>query len=480
MERKINVYDVSKNLHIKSFFYALGLSLLISSSLNARSSGFCEAFDKNDSAWGPCSNGPNITHSVVTSGGSDGGGYLEIHDGSGPSLLCTGQGAVNGSAQSPYIGDWTQLSGSCKQFCFDVKLIFGGHLLGDNATFTPYIGIRSGSDRFIFRANITITPDAGNNGGWHRICLPISTINPSDNLPSDSNGSWQWYDGSNWVNTHHPQWNSAITNVETVELPVDFSGSPSEIIGYDNICIGNCDDDFPPDPITCCPPWDKPRLQSMWSEINVGQVNDPFIVKLTPTSQINQQMQAFADYAVTLNPNVQSMNLGFILEDCQDNSDQSTQSTACNPVWHGSPKLMSWGAGQGGVPTIYNLSGGGWTSGWPSSQVLDTATQASVPNNWYRLIAVPVIRYVDESFELLENCDLVVATFNRKQIFQKNRRVITSPMETIRKITTIDQSKVSRMTGGNTIQKSINKMFKLKKKDPIKLAPRKIQKFQKR
>lgn len=277
---------------MKLFFIMLAMLFLnINFSIASANNGICESFADNNSAWGPCTNAPNITSNVVPTGGPDNDSYLQVTDRSGNSALCSGVRNQGGS-NSPYVGDWTKLSGTCQQFCFDVRLIRGGAGI---TTFQPYIGISSGAERFVFRSNKIISTDNGNTPGWHRICPIIKTINNGDNLPSNSDGQWQSYDAStnNWVNSHHSQWNAAITNVENLDLPGDFTSEPSEIIGYDNLCLGDC-----PDPVKpTCSPFNGSRLASLLEMTPGNPLSNPYLLKVNPNLHppLNNEMQDYID-----------------------------------------------------------------------------------------------------------------------------------------------------------------------------------------
>jgi hypothetical protein len=83
----------------------------------------------------------------------------------------------------------------------------------------------------MFKANFTVTEDQGANPGWHNICAPLALLS-GGNLPSNANGAWSMLD-----NNPNTAWNTLLTNITDVQLPIDFTSNPAEEVGYDNICI---------------------------------------------------------------------------------------------------------------------------------------------------------------------------------------------------------------------------------------------------
>ena len=192
-------------------------------SAEAQTGGFCSRFDGTPPAmdgWGACASAPNIV--VDTSNVSSIGGatdyYLHLRDLAGASAAC--------SADPKYTGDWIAKMGGCGQFCFDFKVFQSGSPPGPIA---PSFTIWSGSAHATFIANFTVT----STDPWRQhICAPINLIQSGQNPPS--NGSGAWHTTGNW--------NAIITAVTTVQLPIDWTGDPSEEAGYDNLCMspGGC------------------------------------------------------------------------------------------------------------------------------------------------------------------------------------------------------------------------------------------------
>jgi len=216
----------------------VGLFPLASS---AQQGGQCTRFGEGDQAgWAACPTRPQIT--VGVSNGSDGYAnstgdasdyFLLLKDLSGASAACNTTPAVT--------GNWVEKFGQCGQFCFDFKLFYAG---SPPAPVPPRFSIFSGSLQANFVANFTVTPQ----DDWVHVCAPIKTIDPGDNLPSGSDGEWR-ISGSNGYDAN---WNSIITNVTKVLLPIDFTSQPSEVAGYDNFCFlaDNCQQ--PPEPPKAC------------------------------------------------------------------------------------------------------------------------------------------------------------------------------------------------------------------------------------
>ena len=386
------------------------LCLLFASQLSAQNGNICDGFDNNVTSWAACASGPNISHRIEPSGGPVNDSFLRVEDGSGPSSLCSGLGAINGSMQSPYTGNWLKMTGECKNFCFDVKLIYGGHLLKDTATYHPNISIYSNSKRYNFVADILITPDGGNNGGWHRVCPPITTIKNGAKLPSNSHGKWRAYNATTktWSSSYDNQWNSAIMNVETLELPIDFSGSPTEVIGYDNICLGECikpikdcrnprncievvgpfvpnnefackDGSKPPcktKPNLCCTPWTKDKLKQSFSYVfdtSSGMYGN-FTLKYQDTTNTHTQMKNYITYLKSIYSIIDHLNVIFRVSNHGNGIQPSTNSTS--------------------VPSaIVSMN---WTSNTsPQTPIVLFNGYPLAVNNWYRLFSKVSLYDVD-------------------------------------------------------------------------------------
>jgi len=202
---------------------ALAFSVLASvTPADAQSGPICTRFGPAPAGldgWGACAAAPQIVV-TTTNVGSIGGSsdyFLQLTDLAGASAAC--------STSDQYTGDWVKKMGGCGQFCFDFRLF-----VEDNGFVTPSFTIWSGTQRATFVASSTVTIAQG----WKQnICAPINLIQPGQNLPSGSSGSWM-IGGSNAYNA---AWNTIIQNVTMVQLPVDFTADPNEVVGYDNFCM---------------------------------------------------------------------------------------------------------------------------------------------------------------------------------------------------------------------------------------------------
>ena len=191
------------------------------------------------SGWGACSAAPNIVVTTTTAGNMSGDGsdyYLRLRDTAGPSAAC--------STSEQYLGDWNGKMGECGSFCFDFKVFRSGTPPGP---VTPSFSIWNGTLRASFVANFTVTTD----DPWVHICAPVNLVDPGENLPAGASGEWRIAPTGN---AYSPDWNTIITNVTMVQLPIDFTSDPSEEAGYDNFCMnpGECDVPPPPPVLSGC------------------------------------------------------------------------------------------------------------------------------------------------------------------------------------------------------------------------------------
>lgn len=188
-------------------------------SADAQDGGFCSKFDSGSDGFGPCTDAPNVAVSTVT----DSGGitptdpYLKVTDLSGTSRVC--------SSDPKYVGNWLEKMNGCGQFCFDFKVFNSGY---PPSAITPSFTIRAGAGWATFVANFSV---AIGDLSWHHICAPIAD---GATPPTSSDGHWVLGGGATW--------NQVITGVTMVQLPIDFTSQPSEVVGYDNICMtpGGC------------------------------------------------------------------------------------------------------------------------------------------------------------------------------------------------------------------------------------------------
>lgn len=189
--------------------------------------------DGTTNGFGPCPTAPQITVTTATPGPSGNASdfYLRLRDLSGSSLAC-------GAA---CIGDWVAMAdGPCGAFCFDFRLFEDGCVPsipecaanGGWIPIAPRVIISNGTVRAVFVASFTVTDANGPNPGWVSVCAPIGLLDSSGNLPNNDDGAWVMVGGA-----PNSDWNSLITNVTEIQLPIDFTGNPAEIAGYDNLCI---------------------------------------------------------------------------------------------------------------------------------------------------------------------------------------------------------------------------------------------------
>lgn len=211
------------------FGATLALGTLNVTGAAAQSGPICSKFDSGLDSWAACSWAPNVTTTTTTSGGiGTNDPYLQITDKSGASRVC--------SSDPKYLGNWVERMGGCGQFCFDFKVTSSGL---PPALVTPSFTIHSGANKATFYANFQV---AIGDTSWHqKICAPIML---GESAPPSPNGHWVISGGT---------WNSIVTSVTQVSLPIDFTSSPSEVVGYDNICMspGGCGEK-PKDEITGC------------------------------------------------------------------------------------------------------------------------------------------------------------------------------------------------------------------------------------
>ncbi|MBA4251862.1 MAG: hypothetical protein C0425_08355 [Chlorobiaceae bacterium] len=161
--------------------------------------------------------------------------FLQTTDQSGPSFF------FNDSPS--YTGNWGDLMvDSCGSLCFDINYLYNGNTYqGTNPplTMTPSITIEGNG----FRASFIASTQISVGTGWYTFCAPLKYLNSNGTLPSNSDGHWV-------MNVGTPNdWNSLLSNVTRVRLPVDPTSFQSERIGYDNICIKNTGDCNPPSSI---------------------------------------------------------------------------------------------------------------------------------------------------------------------------------------------------------------------------------------
>jgi len=189
--------------------------------------------DGTTNGFGPCPDRPQVDVTVDAPGpsGDPDDFFLRLRDLSGASLAC-------GDACA---GNWLEMSdGGCAALCFDFRVFEDGCVGGipecvDNGGWipiTPRIVISNGSVSAVFKASFDVTDDNGPMPGWVTVCAPIGPLDSNGNLPNNDDGAWIMSGGA-----PNSDWNSLISNVTEIKLPIDFTGNPAEVAGYDNICF---------------------------------------------------------------------------------------------------------------------------------------------------------------------------------------------------------------------------------------------------
>lgn len=136
----------------------------------------------------------------------------------------------------------------CHRLCFDVNLLYDSC----NSEVHPSIRLQGGTPDYFqatFKAYNIMTNKDGISPGWRRVCAPVKNIDSNGNLPSNENGYWIMGSqhntlsgfSSDTVGSTPPNstWPFLLSNIAAIILPVDFTGMPTERIGYDNICMEN-------------------------------------------------------------------------------------------------------------------------------------------------------------------------------------------------------------------------------------------------
>lgn len=184
----------------------------------------CNDFENDtQSGW----QGNNTSVSIQQNGNNH---FIQTTDQSGASSFF--------NSSKPLTGNWTNLfANGCGSLCFDVSFLYGGNPyngVNPPQTFVPYIVIQGGGFSAAFITNNPISV----GDGWHSYCAPLSFLNSDGTLPSNSDGHWVMSVGT------ANDWNTLLTNVTSVRLPVDPTSYQNEMFGFDNICLkdtGDCD-----------------------------------------------------------------------------------------------------------------------------------------------------------------------------------------------------------------------------------------------
>ena len=246
--------------HVMRRRFLVGVTALVGLSLgvfgevgsaHAQAGPLCTPFAEGaagQEGWGACPGAPNIVV-TTTNVGSIGGPtdyHLHLRDTSGASAAC--------STDQKYTGNWIEKMGGCGEFCFDFKVFKSGTPPG---AITPSFSIYSGTKRFVFAANFTVT----SSDPWRqKICAPVRLLQPGEPLLSGSSGAWQAV-----APTTPADWNNFIQNVTSISFPIDWTSDPSEEAGYDNLCMT-------PGP---CPPPPPPEIKGCLEDMKVAVKCNP-------------------------------------------------------------------------------------------------------------------------------------------------------------------------------------------------------------
>ena len=167
----------------------------------------------------------------ISSPALDGTNYLRVRDDSGASWTYN---------DTSYPTNFEQHLGSC--LCFDYK-VFNDATSGA-PTLNPKITIYQGANpnSYSLRATFISTISITENSDWVHVCAPIE-LATGGVMPSNADGAWVMSGGATPAD-----WNTLLGNVSGLSFWVDVAGSgaQSEVIGVDNICIQECDNDEPP------------------------------------------------------------------------------------------------------------------------------------------------------------------------------------------------------------------------------------------
>ena len=204
---------------------------------------FCERFDQNMTT-GIITNGipATVVYNLLNNWGTQCANlqYTDVQsqNGSGDVFLkAFDVGCSDGGSwmfnNIDYSGDWTQFADNC--FCYDYRIFFNG-----NSTPNPpnSLYIFNGPDPFssTLLARFVLNNAIGIADGWVTLCAPTG-LSDGTNIPSNSIGHWEMVVGSGAAD-----WDALITNIGGVGYNLDIGSSPSEVYGFDNICVQECGD----------------------------------------------------------------------------------------------------------------------------------------------------------------------------------------------------------------------------------------------
>lgn len=189
---------------------------------------FCTDFDNNQPTGTTTVLGNWIAVAAsmqYANNGQDGAGdiFLQGNDASGGSFIFNA---------TDYQGNWAGAGDNC--LCFDIIIINNGTGL-PNRPSTLQIFQGASPTSATFRAVFEAANAQQQGDGWKTICPPIGLADAAGNLPSNADGAWRMVVGTN------ADWNALISNVSGIMFGLDIpGGGPTEVYGYDNICIEPC------------------------------------------------------------------------------------------------------------------------------------------------------------------------------------------------------------------------------------------------
>ncbi|WP_298417343.1 T9SS type A sorting domain-containing protein [uncultured Kordia sp.] len=144
------------------------------------------------------------------------------------------RGCSDGSSwmfnSTDYNGNWIQfINGGANCFCYDFRMFNGG-----GGTTSTSLRIYNGADPFTstLRARFQLNQLITVQDGWQTICAPVGLVDANGNPPANAVGTWIMEIGTDW--------DALIQNIGGIAYVLDITSSPTEVYGFDNICIGAC------------------------------------------------------------------------------------------------------------------------------------------------------------------------------------------------------------------------------------------------
>jgi gliding motility-associated-like protein len=174
----------------------------------------------------------NVVHEIKSPGasGEDGDLYLEVEDGDGGNSWIRNE--------TTFSGNWTiDYLGTC--LCWDFKIFDDNQTNSSNNFLISGLKIFSGNwSNPTLSAIFTPAKTVNENDPWLQICASVDFCN-NGQLPINSDGNWAMEIGdgcTDWENLL-----STISGIAFYMEVVNWNGG-GEVIGFDNICLGECKD----------------------------------------------------------------------------------------------------------------------------------------------------------------------------------------------------------------------------------------------